>query len=37
MIVRPMAAYGLPNHLRVNVGLESENARFLDALRQVLG
>ena len=36
VIVRPIAAYGMPDHLRVSVGLESENARFLDALRQAL-
>ena len=36
VIVRPIAAYGMPDHLRVSIGLESENARFLDALRQVL-
>lgn len=35
-IVRPVANYGLPNHLRVTVGLESENARLLDALERVL-
>jgi len=37
VIVRPIAAYGLPRHLRVTVGLESENARFLDALTRSLG
>ncbi|MCG6863426.1 MAG: histidinol-phosphate transaminase [Chromatiaceae bacterium] len=31
-ITRPVANYGLPNHLRVSVGLEEENARFLAAL-----
>ncbi len=36
VIVRPVASYGLPEHLRVSVGLESENARFLAALREVL-
>jgi histidinol-phosphate aminotransferase len=36
VIVRPIAAYGLPEHLRVSVGLESENARFLSALRAAL-
>jgi histidinol-phosphate aminotransferase len=35
-IVRPIANYGLPNHLRVTVGLESENLRFLAALERVL-
>jgi histidinol-phosphate aminotransferase len=36
VIVRPVAGYGLPRHLRVSVGLESEIARFLETLRQVL-
>lgn len=35
-IARPVANYGLPNHLRVSVGLEKENARFLAALEEVL-
>ena len=37
VIVRPIASYGMPGHLRVSIGLETENARFLDALRQALG
>ena len=36
VIVRPMHAYGLPNHLRVNVGTDAENERFLTTLKQVL-
>lgn len=32
IIVRPVANYGLPEWLRVTVGLPEENARFLDAL-----
>lgn len=36
VIVRPLGGYGLPNHLRVTIGLETENARFLDALEQSL-
>jgi histidinol-phosphate aminotransferase len=36
VVTRPVANYGLPNHLRVSIGLEAENARFLDALEQVL-
>ncbi|MEA3275265.1 MAG: histidinol-phosphate transaminase [Pseudomonadota bacterium] len=36
-IARPVANYGLPNHLRVSVGLEAENARFLETLERVLG
>ena len=37
VITRPIANYGLPNHLRVTVGLPEENARFLAALKKVLG
>ena len=36
VIVRPVANYGLANHLRVTVGLPRENERFLAALQQVL-
>lgn len=36
VIVRPIAGYGLPEHLRVTIGLESENARFLEALEKAL-
>lgn len=36
VIVRPVANYGMPNHLRVSIGLESENARFLEALAKVI-
>lgn len=36
VIVRPVTSYGMPNHLRVSIGLPEENARFLDALGQVL-
>ncbi|MGC9450805.1 MAG: histidinol-phosphate transaminase [Oceanipulchritudo sp.] len=32
VIVRPLAGYGLPNHLRVSIGAEPGNARFLEAL-----
>lgn len=36
VIVRPLGGYGMPDHLRVSVGLESENARFLEALARVI-
>ncbi|MFL6652970.1 MAG: histidinol-phosphate transaminase [Sulfurifustaceae bacterium] len=36
VIVRPIAGYGMPNHLRVTVGLPEENQRFLDALQSVI-
>jgi histidinol-phosphate aminotransferase len=37
VIVRPIANYGLPRHLRVTVGLPAENDRFLAALSAALG
>lgn len=37
VIVRPVSGYGLPQHLRVSIGTQQENARFLHALQQVLG
>lgn len=37
VIVRPVANYGLPEWLRVSVGLAGENERFLSALRAALG
>ncbi len=36
-ITRPIGGYGLPHHLRVSIGLAEENARFLEALKTVLG
>lgn len=36
IIVRPIGVYGMPRHLRVTIGLEAENQRFLRALREVL-
>jgi histidinol-phosphate aminotransferase len=36
VIVRPLGGYGLPGHLRVTVGLESENARFLESLARAI-
>lgn len=36
VIVRPMGSYGLPQFLRVTVGTESQNDRFLQALDEVL-
>jgi histidinol-phosphate aminotransferase len=37
VIVRPVAGYGLPEWLRVSIGLPQENRRFADALRHALG
>lgn len=36
VIVRGIAGYGLPEWLRVSIGLPEENARFLDALKEIL-
>lgn len=36
VIVRPVANYGMPQHLRVTVGLAEENERFIKALEKVL-
>ncbi len=37
VIVRPIANYAMPDYLRVSIGLESENQKFLSALQQALG
>lgn len=36
VIVRPMAAWGLPDAIRVTIGLREHNGRFVSALRAVL-
>jgi histidinol-phosphate aminotransferase len=36
VIVRPVANYGLPQHLRVTIGTEAENDRLLSALAKVV-
>ena len=36
VIVRPVGIYAMPNHLRVSIGKEAENRRFLEALAEVL-
>lgn len=36
VIVRPIANYGMPDYLRVSIGLFSENARFLEVLEQII-
>lgn len=36
VIVRPIGVYGMPNHLRISIGLPEENARCLNALKAVL-
>ena len=36
VIVRPMQAYGYPDYIRITVGRQEENARFVKALAQSL-
>jgi len=36
VIVRPVANYELPNHLRVTIGLPDENKRFLDEFKALI-
>lgn len=36
IIVRPIGGYGLPEWLRVTIGIEADNARFLEALEKAL-
>jgi histidinol-phosphate aminotransferase len=37
VIVRPLTAYQLPQHIRVTIGTEIQNTRFLTALQNLLG
>jgi histidinol-phosphate aminotransferase len=37
VIVRPVAGYGMPDYLRVSIGTENENEKFLSVLAQALG
>ena len=37
VIVRPIANYDMPDWLRVSIGLETQNEKFLSALKQTLG
>ena len=36
VIVRPLASFGFPEHIRVTVGTAEDNALFLAALEEVL-
>ncbi|HEX7963247.1 MAG TPA: histidinol-phosphate transaminase [Candidatus Saccharimonadales bacterium] len=36
IIVRPLAGYGMPDHLRVTIGTQAENEQFLVAIREFL-
>ncbi|GLQ30762.1 histidinol-phosphate transaminase [Litoribrevibacter albus] len=35
VILRPIANYGLPNHLRVSIGTQEENQRFITVLNEL--
>ena len=37
VIVRPVIGYGLKTHLRVTIGSEEENEKFVGAIKKVLG
>jgi histidinol-phosphate aminotransferase len=37
VIVRPVGNYGMPEHLRISIGLPAQNARFLAVLGEILG
>jgi len=37
VIVRPMDVYGLPEYIRVTIGKKEQNARFMKALKKVMG
>ena len=36
VIVRPIANYGLPNHLRITISTPEDNKRCIDALDKVM-
>ena len=36
VIVRSMDSYGLPDYIRINVGLPEENERFIRTLKDIL-
>lgn len=36
VIVRPIASYGMPQHLRISIGLQEENERCLNTLNRVM-
>lgn len=37
VIVRPVGNYNMPDYLRVSIGLEAQNQKFLSVLKQILG
>ncbi len=37
VIVRPIGNYAMPDYLRVSIGLQTQNEKFLNALKKILG
>ena len=37
IIVRPLAPYGLTEHLRISIGMPEENRRLISTLRRIVG
>ncbi len=37
VIVRPVMGYGLKTHLRVTIGTQAENEKFVVSIKKVLG
>ena len=37
VIVRPVMGYGLKTHLRVTIGTQEENEKFINGMKKVLG
>ncbi len=37
LIVREVAGYGLPNHLRISIGLEEDNKAVVATLKEYMG
>ena len=36
VIVRPIFDYDMPNHLRITIGLERENTKFIKELEKIM-
>lgn len=36
VIARPVDNYGLPRYLRISIGTEAENARWIEAMHDIL-
>jgi histidinol-phosphate aminotransferase len=35
VIVRPLAGFGMPDHVRISIGLPEENERLVKSLRRL--